>query len=83
MIDATAADVTKTDVLAVSPPTVAEIVTGLPLLFATPVTTPVVGSTVARVGSEDDHAAFVMDCVEPSLKVPVRVSGICPPTGMD
>ena len=52
---------------------VAEIVTGLLLLLATPVTLPVL-STEARVGSEEDQVALVIFCVVPLLKVPVRVN---------
>lgn len=43
--------------------------------MATPVTTPVFGSTEASDESDDDHVAFVIVCVVLSLKVPVSVSG--------
>jgi len=66
-IDSATASVTKIVVDAVSPLAVAVIVTGFPLLFATPVTTPVFGSTVASVASEEDQVAFVMVCAVLSL----------------
>lgn len=65
--DLMTADVTYTDVVFVIPPALAVIVTGLPLLLARPVTFPVMESTEARVGFEDDHVALVIVCVVLSL----------------
>ena len=57
-------------VVLVKPPACAVIVTALPLLLATPVTSPVL-STEASVESEELQVALVMVWVVPSLKVPV------------
>lgn len=53
------------------PPRLAVMVTAFPLLFATPVTTPVTGSTVAVEGSEEVQMAPLRSCVVLSLKDPV------------
>jgi hypothetical protein len=67
VMDSATAAVTKTVVVVVSPLALAVMVTGLPLLFDTPVTRSVFGSTDATVGSEDDQLAFVIVCVVLSL----------------
>src|SRR5579862_1007813 len=73
-MDSATAVVTKMVVVFVKPPACAVIVTALPPLSATPVTRPVLGSTEARVESDELHVPFVMVCVVPSLKVPVSSS---------
>lgn len=65
--DSMTAEVTYTVAVVVCPPKLAVIVTGFPLLFAMPVTMPVLGSMVASVESEDDHVALLIVCVVLSL----------------